>query len=126
MIEKLRELSGEELETMAGEILRGLSFAGVKPGKELRQENEALLRGMLRLMESTARGTRTGETEQETVTSAGRAPEAETPREQSPLQTETVLYRNSFTPVIRQPDAEALSELFRRDSRRYDGGFERF
>ena len=126
MREKLQKLSGEELEIMAGEILRALSAAGVKPVTESRQENEALLRGMLRMSESISRAARPGDPETETVTVRENAPAETASPEQLPPQTETVYFRESSTPAALQPDAEALSELFRRDSRRYDGGFERF
>ncbi len=43
-----------------------------------------------------------------------------------PLREERGLFREPSAPAVQTPDAEALSELFRRDSRRYDGGFERF
>jgi len=126
MREKLQALSSEELNTMAGEILRSLAAAEKKSAGAEQTENEWLLR----------RGT--AETENALPVShtpagyGGTAAETKSPEAErfggfsAAPGAESIGIREAYTRSVRLPDAEAISEMFRRDSRRYDSGFEKY
>ena len=139
MIEKLRALTSSELETMAGEILRSLSASAsaqreaftpeaVFPVSASPAEAAAFFPSArpdapaaLTLSAVPAAAAAEGRMQMPSEGSAVRFTDyALPPREERGITRAAVL------PAMQTPDAEALSDFFRRDSRRYDGGFERF
>lgn len=126
MIDKLRALSPAELETMAGEILRSLSASGAKHPKASVPDGMFFPPAQRPASEEAPLSARpAAETD-----SVPQVQETASPERFGtyalPLREERGVFSALSAPAVQMQDAEALSDFFRRDSRRYDGGFERY
>ena len=128
MREKLDALTQEELETMAGEIVRNLTASRRAEASREAESAGTLLRSVLhaaREMQSASAAT--GESAAAAALPA--VPHGAQARFASGIpETEAPVMPGAFPRAAsrRREDAAALSEFFRRDSRRYDAGFERY
>lgn len=143
MTEAIEKLSAEELDALAGEIVRNLDGAVRSTAASDAAEETAAQTALQRLLVQAAAAlvptldaAGAAVSVQLAPSKAGRGISApETARgamdsrfEETQLQPKSEMSAAAFPQYVsgKKQDIAALSEYFRRDSRRYDVGFERF